>query len=45
MSNDLTRRELMRRSIAAGGLFAAESLVPVSSTLAKARVIVYVSHP
>ncbi|MDR3721690.1 MAG: FAD-dependent oxidoreductase, partial [Candidatus Acidoferrales bacterium] len=32
MSKDLTRRELMRRSIAAGGLFAAGSLVPVSST-------------
>jgi FAD dependent oxidoreductase len=31
MSKDLTRRELMRRSVAAGGLFAAGSLVPVSS--------------
>ena len=31
MSNDLTRRELMRRSIAAGGLFAAGSLMPVSA--------------
>ena len=30
MSKDLTRRELMRRSIAAGGLFAAGSLMPVS---------------
>ena len=34
MSKDLTRRELMRRSIAAGGLFAAGSLMPVSSALA-----------
>lgn len=34
MSKDLTRRELMRRSIAAGGLFAAGSLMPVSSTSA-----------
>ena len=34
MPKDLTRRELMRRSIAAGGLFAAGSLIPVSSTLA-----------
>jgi ribulose 1,5-bisphosphate synthetase/thiazole synthase len=34
MSKDLTRRELMRRSIAAGGLFAAGSLMPVSSMLA-----------
>ena len=34
MSKDLTRRELMRRSIAAGGLFAAGSLIPVSSSLA-----------
>ena len=32
MPKDLTRRELMRRSIAAGGLFAAGSLMPVSST-------------
>jgi ribulose 1,5-bisphosphate synthetase/thiazole synthase len=32
MSKDLTRRELMRRSIAAGGLFAAGSLMPISST-------------
>ena len=31
MAKDLTRRELMRRSIAAGGLFAAGSLMPVSS--------------
>jgi FAD dependent oxidoreductase len=31
MSKDLTRRELMRRSVAASGLFAAGSLVPVSS--------------
>ena len=34
MSKDLTRRELMSRSIAAGGLFAAGSLMPVSSALA-----------
>ena len=34
MSKDLTRRELMRRSITAGGLFAAGSLMPVSSALA-----------
>jgi hypothetical protein len=34
MPKDLTRRELMRRSIAAGGLFAAESLAPVSPVLA-----------
>jgi hypothetical protein len=34
MSKDLTRRELMRRSIAVGGLFAAGSLMPVSSMLA-----------
>ncbi len=34
MSKDLTRRELMRRSITAGGLFAAGSLMPVASTLA-----------
>jgi len=34
MSNELTRRELIGRSIAAGGLFAAGSLMPVSSTLA-----------
>jgi len=34
MSKDLTRRELMRRSIAAGGLFAAGSLMPVSSAQA-----------
>jgi hypothetical protein len=34
MPKDLTRRELMQRSIAAGGLFAAGSLTPVSTTLA-----------
>jgi FAD dependent oxidoreductase len=34
MAQDVTRRELMRRSIAAGGLFAVESLMPVSSTSA-----------
>jgi hypothetical protein len=34
MSNDLTRRELISRSISAGGLFAAGSLMPVSSILA-----------
>ena len=34
MPKKLTRRELMRRSIAAGGLFAAGSLLPVSSALA-----------
>src|SRR5579862_9265955 len=34
MPKDLSRRELMRRSIAAGGLFAAGSLTPVTSTLA-----------
>jgi len=34
MPKDLSRRELMRRSIAAGGLFAAGSLMPVASTLA-----------
>ena len=34
MAKDLTRRELMRRSIAAGGLFAAGSLMPVSSAAA-----------
>src|ERR1700734_2126578 len=34
MPKDLSRRELMRRSIAAGGLFAAGSLMPVTSTLA-----------
>jgi hypothetical protein len=34
MSKDLTRRELMRRSIAAGGLFAAGSLVSISTALA-----------
>jgi hypothetical protein len=34
MPNDLTRRELMRRSIAAGGLFAAGSLMPVSPAIA-----------
>ena len=35
MSNDdLTRRELLRRSITAGGLFAAGSLLPVASALA-----------
>jgi FAD-dependent oxidoreductase family protein len=31
MSKDFTRRELMRRSISAGGLFAAGSLMPVSA--------------
>jgi hypothetical protein len=31
MPKDLTRRELMRRSAAAGGLFAAGSLMPVSA--------------
>jgi FAD dependent oxidoreductase len=35
MPKNLSRRELMRRSIAAGGLFAAGSLMPVSSTLAQ----------
>lgn len=34
MAKKLTRRELMRRSAAAGGLFAAGSLMPVSSVLA-----------
>jgi ribulose 1,5-bisphosphate synthetase/thiazole synthase len=34
MPKELTRRDLMRRSIAAGGLFAAGSLMPVSSALA-----------
>lgn len=34
MPKDLSRRELMRCSIAAGGLFAAGSLMPVSSALA-----------
>ena len=34
MPKDLTRRELMRNSIAAGGLFAAGSLTPISSALA-----------
>jgi hypothetical protein len=34
MAQDVTRRELMRRSIAAGGLFAVESLMPVSSASA-----------
>jgi FAD dependent oxidoreductase len=34
MPKDLTRRELMRRSIAVGGLFAAGSLMPISSALA-----------
>ncbi|HXX19566.1 MAG TPA: FAD-dependent oxidoreductase [Candidatus Acidoferrum sp.] len=34
MPKDLTRRELMQRSLAAGGLFAAGSLMPVASTLA-----------
>jgi len=34
MPKDLTRRELILRSITAGGLFAAGSLMPVSSTLA-----------
>jgi len=34
MPKDLTRRELIRTSIAAGGLFAAGSLTPISSALA-----------
>jgi ribulose 1,5-bisphosphate synthetase/thiazole synthase len=34
MPKDLTRRELMRRSIAAGGLFAAGSLMPVAPAAA-----------
>src|SRR5579862_9108544 len=34
MPKELTRRELMCRSIAAGGLFAAGSLAPISSALA-----------
>jgi len=34
MPKELTRRELMRRSIAAGGLFAAGSLVPVAAAVA-----------
>ena len=38
MAKHLTRRELMRRSVAAGGLFAAGSLMPVSSALANETV-------
>ena len=34
MAQDVTRRDLMRRSIAAGGLFAVESLMLASSTSA-----------
>jgi FAD dependent oxidoreductase len=34
MAKDLSRRELMRRSIAAGSLFAAGSLMPISPALA-----------
>ena len=34
MAKDLTRRELMQRSLAAGGLFAAGSLMPVAPTFA-----------
>jgi ribulose 1,5-bisphosphate synthetase/thiazole synthase len=34
MAKHLTRRELMRRSVAAGGLYAAGSLMPVSAALA-----------